>query len=85
MARECYQVVFVSKENHKWIIKEKSPETIKALETVELVEGEPMKVTNIRANLSPGMKKGVVEFLKGNLEVFVWSYEDMPGISKNVI
>jgi len=52
---------------------------------VELVEGEPTKVTNIKANLSLGMKKGVVEFLKGNLDVFAWSYEDMPGILENVI
>ena len=74
-----------SKESHTWIIKEKSPETIEALETVELVEGEPTKVKNIGANLSPGMKKGVVEFLKRNLDVFAWSHKDMPGISENVI
>ena len=85
MAHKCYQAVLASKENHTWIIEEKSPEIIEALEMVELVEGEPTKVTNIKANLSLGMKKGVVEFLKGNLDVFAWSYEDMPGILENVI
>ena len=44
-----------------------------------------MKVTNVGVNLSPDMKKGIVEFLKRNLDVFAWSHEHMPGISKNVI
>ena len=30
---------------------------IEALETVELVGGEPRKVTNVGANLSPDMKR----------------------------
>lgn len=38
LAREYYQTVLVSKENHTWMIKEKSPETVETLETVELVE-----------------------------------------------
>ena len=75
----------MSKENHTWIIEEKSLKKIEALETVELVEGEPTKVKNVGANLSSDMKKGIVEFLKRNLDVFAWSHEDMPGISENVI
>ena len=75
----------VSKENCTWIIEEKSPELIEALETVELVEGEPTKVKNVGENLSPDMKKGIVEFLKRNLDVFAWSHEDMLGILENVI
>ena len=50
-----------------------------------IIGREPTKVTNIGANLSPGMKKGIVEFLKRNLDVFAWSHEDMSGISENVI
>ena len=80
-----YQAILVSKENHTWIIEEKSLKKIEALETVELVEGEPTKVKNVGANLSSDMKKGIVEFLKRNLDVFAWSHEDMPGISENVI
>ena len=75
----------MSKENYTWIIEEKSLETIEALETVELVEGEPTKVKNVGENLSPDMKKGIMEFLKRNLDVFAWSHEDMLGISENVI
>ena len=44
-----------------------------------------MKVTNVRANLSPDMKKGIVKFLKRNLQVFAWNHEDMPNILENVI
>lgn len=74
-----------SKENHTWIIEEERSETVEALETVELVEGEPMKITNIGANLNPAMKKRITEFIKRNLDIFAWSHEDMLGISKDVI
>ena len=85
LACECYQAVLAPKENRTWIIEEKNPEMIEALETVELVRGEPTKVTNVGANLSPNMKKGIMEFLKRNLDIFSWSHEDMPGILENVI
>ena len=85
LARECYQAVLAPKENRTWTIEEKNPEMIEALETVELVRGEPTKVTNVGANLSPNMKKGIMEFLKRNLDAFSWSHEDMPGILENVI
>ena len=45
LARECYQAVLASKENHTWTIEEKTPEIIKKLETIELVEGSPEKTT----------------------------------------
>ena len=45
LAQECYQEVLVSKENHTWMIEEKTPEIAEKLETVELVEGDPTKTT----------------------------------------
>ena len=45
MARECYQAILASKENHTWIIKEKTPEIVEKLETIELVEGSLAKTT----------------------------------------
>ena len=45
LARECYQAVLASKENHTWTIEEKMPEIIEKLETIELVEGSPKKMT----------------------------------------
>ena len=85
LARKCYSAVLVAKENHMWMIKEKEEEKVGALETMELVDGEITKMTRIRMTLSPKMKLRLVQFLKENLDIFAWSYEDMPGISTKVI
>ena len=73
------------KENHTWVIEEKTLEVIEALETIELVEGDPTKTTKVVMSLYPWMKKEIISFLKDNLDVFAWSHEDMPGISANII
>ena len=85
LARECYQAVLVTKENHTWTIEEKTLEIIEKLETIELVEGSPEKTTQIRTNLNPEMKEEIVSFLKDNLDVFAWSHEEMPGIPASII
>ena len=85
MARECYQAVLASKENHTWTIEEKTPEIIENLETIELVEGSPEKTTQIGTNLSLETREGIFNFLKDNLDVFAWSHEDMPGILASII
>ena len=85
LARECYQSVLATKENHRWMIEEKEEDKVEALETVELVEGEIVKTTRIGTTLSPNMRMRLIQFLKENLDVFAWSHEDMPGISPKVI
>ena len=70
LARECYQAILTSKENHTWTIEEKTPEVIEKLETIELVEGNPEKTTQIGTNLNLEMKEEIVSFLKDNLDVF---------------
>ena len=75
----------VVKENHTWTIEEKEENKVEALETVELVEGEATKTIRIGTTLSPKMRTRLVQFLKENLDVFAWSYEDMPNISPKVI
>ena len=85
LAKECYQAVLASKENHTWTIEEKTPEIVKKLETIELVEGSPAKTTQIGTNLSPKMKEGIINFLKDNLDVFAWSDKDMPGIPASLV
>ena len=45
LAREFYQEVLVSKENHTWMTEEKTSEIAKKLETVKLVEGDLIKTT----------------------------------------
>ena len=84
-ARECYQAILATKENHTWMIKEEEKEKVEALETVELVDEEPMKTTNIGTNLNDLMKKELVQFLKENLDIFKWSHKDMPVIATEVI
>ena len=85
LARECYQAVLVAKENHMWIIEDKEEEKVEALEMVELVGGEPTKMTRIGTILSSEMRTRLVQFLKENLDDFAWSHEDMPSISIKVI
>ena len=85
LARECYQAVLVAKENHTWMIKEKEEDKVEALETMELVEGETVKTTRIGMTLSLEMRMRLVQFLKENLDIFVWSHEDMLSISSKVI
>ena len=70
LAREYYQAVLVAKENHIWMIEEKEEEKVEALKTMELVDGEPKKSTRIGMNLSDQMKRRLVQFLKGNLDIF---------------
>ena len=55
------------------------------METVALVEDGTTKTTRIGMTLSPEMRIGLIEFLKENLDIFVWSHEDMPGISPKII
>ena len=85
MARECYQAVLAAKENHMWTIEDKTPEIVEKLETIELVEGDPAKMTQVGTSLSPKTKEEIIGFLKDNLDGFAWSHEDMPGIPTNVV
>ena len=85
LAQECYRAVLASKENHTWIIEEKTQEIVETLEIVELVEGDPAKTTQVGTNLNLQTKKEIISFLKNNLDVFAWSHEDMPGIPTNII
>ena len=85
LARECYQAVLASKENHTWVIEEKTLEIAKKLETIELVERDPTKTTQVGTSLSPQTKIEIGSFLKDNLDVFAWSHEDMPSIPASII
>lgn len=85
LARECYQAVLASKENHTWVIEDKTPEIVEKLETVELIEGDPIKTTQVGTDLNPRTKEEIITFLKNNLDVFAWSHEDMPRIPASII
>ena len=84
LARECYQAVLATRENHTWIIREEENK-VEALKTVALVEDRTTKTTRIGTMLSPEMRTRLIEFLKENLDIFAWSHEDIPGISSKII
>ena len=85
LARECYQTVLATNENHTWMIEEEEEKKIEAFETVELIDGELTRTTKIGMNLSTQMKKKLVQFLKKNLDIFVWNHKNMPDIATEVI
>ena len=70
LARECYQAVLATKENHTWVIEEKEANEMEALETVVLAEDETTKTTRIGTTISPRMRTRLIQFLKENLDVF---------------
>ncbi|CAL2247669.1 unnamed protein product [Prunus armeniaca] len=55
------------------------------LETIILNEEFPDRWVKIGTNLDPDLRRQFVDFLRQHAEVFAWSYDDMPGISPDVI
>ena len=60
-------------------------EPTEALEDISLDEDDPGKSTRIRAGLEGKIKKGLIRFLRENIDVFAWSHEYMSGIDPSVI
>ena len=60
-------------------------EPTEALEDIPLDKDDPGKSTWIGAELDGKIKKGLIRFLRENIDVFAWSHEDMPGIDLSVI
>lgn len=57
----------------------------KELETVVLSEEHPNLCIKIGTTLALLLRKQFIEFLQQHAEVFTWSYDDMSGISPEVI
>ena len=51
LARECYQVVLASRENHTWMVEEEMPKPMEEVENVVLVEGDLSKTTKVGKKL----------------------------------
>ena len=87
-ARECYLAMLaMDKQIQTMNIKERRnvAEPTEALEDIPLDEDDPGKSTKIGADLEGKIKKGLIRFLKENIDVFAWSHEDMPGIDPSFI
>ena len=87
-ARECYLAMLAMDEQTQTMnIKERRivAEPTEALEDIPLDEEDPRKSTRIGADLEGKIQKGLIRFLRENIDVFAWSQEDMPGIDPSVI
>ena len=58
---------------------------IEVLEDIPLEEGNPEKFTRIGTSMEEKKKQDLIHFLRKNIDVFTWSYEDMPRIDPSVI
>ncbi|CAL2247426.1 unnamed protein product [Prunus armeniaca] len=54
------------------------------LETISISDTQDRQV-RIGTSLSSSLRTDFITFLRANTEVFAWSYNDMPGISPDVI
>ena len=59
-------------------------EPTEELETVSLDDNYHEKTTKIETKLSQLVKHSIVQFLRGNKDMFAWSHEYMPGIDPKV-
>ena len=55
------------------------------LETVNLGTEEDKKEVKVGANLEPSVKERLVQLLNDYVEIFAWSYEDMPGLDTDIV
>ncbi|KAL0411340.1 UNVERIFIED_CONTAM: hypothetical protein Slati_3723700 [Sesamum latifolium] len=68
--------------------KEEAPVMVQLVEellTVELILGDPGKVTKIGSKMKEGVRDQVVNCLGKNKDVFVWTPQDLEGINLGVI
>ena len=87
-ARECYLAMLaMDKQTQTMKIEERRIviEPTEALEDIPLDVDDLGKSTRIGAYLEGKIKKGLIRFLRENIDVFAWSHEDMPGIDLSVI
>lgn len=55
------------------------------LEEVDLGEGAIKRTTYIGANIHPQLKIEVVQLLREFKDCFAWDYDEMPGLSKELV
>ena len=55
------------------------------VESINLGTEEDKKEVKIGANLEPSFKQRLIEMLRDYVEIFAWSYEDMPGLDTDIM
>src|ERR1051325_12048035 len=55
------------------------------LEAINLGSKEDKKEVNIGASLDSSVKSKLIDLLKEYVDVFAWSYQDMPGLDTSIV
>ena len=55
------------------------------IETINLGRAEDRKEVKIGENLELGVKQRLIQMLHDYVEIFDWSYEDMPGLDTDIV
>ena len=55
------------------------------LDTINLGTEEDKKEIKVGANLEPSVKERLIQLLHDYVEIFAWSYEDMPGLDTDIV
>ena len=53
--------------------------------TINIGTEEDIKEVEVGANMEPSVKKRLIQLLHDYVEVFAWSYEDMPGLDEDIV
>ena len=54
-------------------------------EIVNLGDHDEIKETSISVHLEEAQKRELIHLLREYIDVFAWSYDDMPGLSTSIV
>ncbi|KAL0440389.1 UNVERIFIED_CONTAM: hypothetical protein Slati_2521900 [Sesamum latifolium] len=69
-------------------LKEEAPVAVQPMEellTVELIPGDPDKITKIGSKMKEDVREQVINCLRKNKDIFAWTSKDLEGIDPSVI
>ncbi|PNX64845.1 hypothetical protein L195_g062312, partial [Trifolium pratense] len=55
------------------------------LQEVDIGDGSVKRPTYISAKIDPTLREKMVELLKKYRDCFAWDYNEMPGLSRNLV
>ena len=55
------------------------------LDTINFGTDEDKKEIRVGANLRPSVKGSLIQLLHEYVEIFAWSYEDIPGLDTDIV
>ena len=55
------------------------------MDTINLGTEEDKKEIKVGTNLEPSVKERLIQLWHDYVEIFAWSYEDMPGLDTNIV